>query len=148
MSGLNKAYEITANLLYIEQYSSFWGWVLQLVLLYNLAFVHLKPEYIQKIPFHKKINTLKACSSTKLTNQTNPPSMFLFSGYRCCVVIVWLYASLLEEGLGPKQWLSAPRWQCSTWEGKASTRENSENVSFETEPMCRERIAVSPLHCA
>lgn len=47
-----------------------------------------------------------------------------------------------REGLGQGSGLPAPWWPCSTWEGKASTKESSENVSFETEPMCREQCCV------
>ena len=94
------------------------------MLLYNLAFVHLK-----KI---SAINTMKAFYSTKI----HPISILLFY-YRCCILIVWIYASLLEEGLGPKHWLLACQWQCNTCEDKEITGESTENVIFEIDPICK-----------
>lgn len=82
----------------------------------------------------KRINTMstmKAFYGTK----THPISILLFSYYRCCIVIVWICASLLEEGLGPKHWLLACQCQCNTCEDKEITGENTENVIFEIEPI-------------
>lgn len=117
-----------ANLLYIDHFG-LGGF---------LARASVQPGFCaSKTGMHsKRFHFIKNVIQWKLFRvQKNHPSILLFSHYGRCSVIVWIHAGRLEESLGPKHCPLALRWQRRTCTGKEITGDDTENVSFETEPM-------------